>query len=616
MSAQVFAFPFSMMFNFSILPPGNTILLNRIMELQVAGPWIVLAVISAVIYSLLKDLLKPALTFFLGVSVLMVFGIVSPGEFLSGVSNQSIATIVLLILITAALNKNFNMEGLFDKAFEGVKRPKSFLLRMTGYVAVLSSILNNTPVVAIMTPYVYNWCKKCGIHPSKLLIPLSYATILGGMITVVGTSTNLVLNGFLDENGLKMLRFSDFFYLGILVTVVGIAYLYFVGYRLLPQHKEAFDDVKAKAPEYLIETQVSKNGKLIGSTIESAGLLSLQGVYLIEIHRNGQMIPMVSPNEVLEPLDLLIFMGKSDTIMDVVNSGIGLQLPKSGDDTEIIEAVIPANSSLAGQSSAKAKLSEDYNAELVALSRNGEKISGKMDNMRLKHGDLLLLSVDKNFFENANVIHDLVILSKISNNQAPKPIRRKIIIVLIGLVMASTFLGFINLFQACLFILSGMLGLKMFSFRDISKEIDIDLIVLLVSALTLGNALIKTNAAELISTNFIALFYPFGIIGILIGLFVLTALLTSFVTNVAAISIAFPIAYSVSSKLNIDGTPLFVTIVYAASAAFITPIGYQTNWMVYGPGNYTSKDFIKVGFPLAIIYGITCILFIYLRYLL
>ncbi len=578
------------------------------------SPWIVLFVMGLVVFSLLKEVVKPALIFFLAIVILMAFGIVEPKDFLGGASNQSIATIILLILITAALNKNFNTEAFFDKIFEGVKSPKGFMLRMTSYVAILSSVLNNTPVVAMMTPYVYNWCKKFGVHPSKLLIPLSYATILGGMLTVLGTSTNLVLNGFLFENNLQLLGFSDFFYLGILVTVTGIIYLYTVGYKLLPQNKEAFDNVKAKAPEYLVETEITESSKLVGGTVEESGLTNLKGVYLIEMHREGEVITPVSPTEIIKPLDLLIFMGKSETIIEIVNSGIGLRLPKHNENLEIVEAVVPANSSLTGQVVTETKLTEHYNAELLALSRNGEKISGKMDKMRLMHGDLLLLSVDKNFFENSDVVRDLVLLSKINKTAAPHPIKLRIALAIIAGVVGFAIAGLISLFQACLFILAGMLALKLFNFRDINKEIDTDLVVLLVSALTLGNALISTGAAEIISSNFIRLFYPFGILGILIGLFILTVLLTSFVTNVAAVSIAFPVAYSISNELGTDGTPLFIAIAFAASAAFITPISYQTNWMVYGPGGYTSKDFMRVGFPLAIIYSITCITFIYLRY--
>ena len=196
---------------------------------------IVLLVLLFVIISLFREFIRPALTFLIANIVLVVFGIITPTEWLNGFSNQQIATIIFLILITAAIRKNFNIEDFFDLVFRKARNGRSFLIRMCGYVAILSSFLNNTPVVAFMTPYVYGWTKRFGIHPSKLLMPLSFATILGGMITVLGTSTNLILNGFLVENGLQKLRFTDFFFLGLLVTVVGIVYLYTLGYKLLPE---------------------------------------------------------------------------------------------------------------------------------------------------------------------------------------------------------------------------------------------------------------------------------------------------------------------------------------------------------------------------------------------
>ncbi|MCS6832199.1 MAG: SLC13 family permease, partial [Flammeovirgaceae bacterium] len=205
-----------------------------------------------------------------------------------------------MMLIANALSKNFDIHGLLDKAFEGIKKPKQFLGRMMIYVSSVSALLNNTPIVAVMTPYVYNWCKKFGAHPSKLLIPLSYATILGGMMTVVGTSTNLVLNGFLTQNNLAPLGFVNFFPLGFPLTIIGIAYLYFFGYRMLPSNKDAFDDVKAKAPEYLVETEVTEDSRLIGVRISETGLTNLRGAYLIELHRAGEVISPVQRDEPLK----------------------------------------------------------------------------------------------------------------------------------------------------------------------------------------------------------------------------------------------------------------------------------------------------------------------------
>ncbi len=580
--------------------------------------WIVLFVVFMVIIGLFKEWLKPALTFFLGILVLLVFQIVTPEELLVSASNQQIVKIILLILITSALRKTLQVEALLDKIFIHAKSPRSFLIQMSSYVAILSSILNNTPVVAVMTPYVYSWCKRFGAHPSKLLIPLSYATILGGMITELGTSTNLVLNGFLEKNALEKLEFEDFFFLGILVCISGIFYLAVYGYKKLPQNKEAFDDVKAIAPEYLVETVVG-SPRLAGMTVKEAGLSNLQGIYLIELHRDREIISPVSPAEILQENDSLYFMGKPATIMDLVHAGIGLRLPSENPDTEVVEAVIPANSALAGQKVAGSKFQEKYDAELVALHRNGEKITGKLDEWFLDHGDLLLLSVKDSFFKNADVVRDLYVISTLKKHESQHFNPQKVRWLLLGLslIIGITALNLVSLFVGLLLMLGLFLILRLFSFKDISNTLDIDLVMILVCALTLGDALIKTGAAQIVSQTFIQLFLPFGKEAVLIGLFILTVILTTFITNVAAVSVAFPLAYSLAQNADLQvlsGKPFYLAIAFAASAAFMTPISYQTNWMVYGPGGYTTKDFFRVGFPLTILYSVVCITYILLRY--
>lgn len=580
---------------------------------------IVLIVLLFVVISLFKEFIRPALTFLIANVVLVMCGIIKPVEWLGAFSNQQIATIVLLILITAALRKNFSIEVFFDQVFRKAKNGRAFLIRMCSYVAFLSSFLNNTPVVAFMTPYVYSWTKRYGIHPSKLLMPLSFATILGGMITMLGTSTNLILNGFLVENNIQILGFTDFFYLGATVTVIGIIYLYTLGYNLLPENREAFDDFKEKAPEYTVETHVMPRSRFIGRAIKDTRLSSLKGAYLIELIRDGKTISPIPPDEKVLPHDVLIYIGKPDAIMELVNADFGLRLPTNEEENhEILEAVVPANSTLAGKSNIQKIIMERFNAKIIAMHRNGEKIKGQLENMRLVHGDMLLLSVGESFLKHMDNITDLYILSRLKKKQnGALKHGNNVFLGGLGVILLLALLKAITLFTALLFILVSTLVLGMFTFKDVKKHLDVDLIILLVSALVLGNALIETGAAKLVADGFIRLLLPLGEVSLIIGLFVMTVALTSFVTNVAAVSIMFPIAHAVSlsPEINImDGTPLYVTIAFAASAAFITPVSYQTNWMVYGPGGYRAKDFLRVGTPLLFLYGITCILFIIFYY--
>lgn len=576
--------------------------------------WLVIAVMIFIIVALLRNLMRPAMIFLIASVIMILFGVVDVMDWLSSFANKQVATIILLILITSAIRKNFNVETVLDMLFKRARTGRAFLWRMCSYVAVLSSFLNNTPVVAFMTPYIYNWSKRLGIHPSKLLIPLSYATILGGMITMLGTSTNLILNGFLEEHQIAPLGFKDFFFLGGIMTILGIAYLYYFGYNLLPENREAFDDFKEKAPEYTVEIHVTNTAKCIGKSVQDVGLMSLKGAYLIEIVREGESLPMVSPQEELQGGDILLFIGQTDAIIELTNSDHGLKLPEEEEDRDIVEVVVPANSTLAGHLISNDRLVSQYDAKVIAIHHNGKKIKGTIETMKLSHGDLLLLSVGSNFLKNMDAMTDFYVLSKVDRGSNLQPKNVKIFLGILAVILIAGFVQAISIFTALLLILTSMMSLKMFSFKEIKRTIDEDLVVLLASALTIGAAIIKTGTGDLIANGFMHLLMPFGLIAIMIGLFIMTVILTSFVTNVAAVSIMFPVTYSICAQLGIDGTPFYVVLAFAASAAFLTPVGYQTNWMVYGPGGYKPQDFLRVGFPLLIIYAITCITFTSLYY--
>ncbi|MGF1533685.1 MAG: SLC13 family permease [Bernardetiaceae bacterium] len=591
------------------------LLLSTFLLPEVYQKWLVLFVLIFIILSLLREWLKPELTFLMAVLMLLMSGIVRVEDFLNSLANRQIATIFLLIIITSALQKNFNLEAFFDRIFKNAKTDRGFLWRMCAAVVLLSSFLNNTPVVAVMTPYVYNWSKRFSSYPSKLLIPLSYATILGGMLTMIGTSTNLVLNGFLIENKIPPLGFTDFFYLGLLVVSIGILYLYTVGYRLLPENKEAFKDMRILAPEYLVETEIAFPSRLIGKTLDESGLNQKRGVYLIELHRKGQLVSPIPPQETLLDGDRLFFMGKPETIFEMVSGDSGLRLPNHDKNMEVVEAVIPANSSLNGKSVDQVRFKERYGVEILAIHRNGDRVGeGSVEGATLAHGDLLLLSVNESFFKNSDAKKDFYALSKVQKSITPPKINLQIFMGASLLLLSCVIWGVFSLFLGLLLMLGVMLLLRLYDVREIAAALDIELVILLASALLLGNTMIKTDAATPIVSALISWLAPYGSVVILLGLFLMTVLLTSFVTNVAAISIMFPFAYSLSEKLGIDSPAFYVGIAFAASAAFITPVSYQTNWMVYGPGGYRSRDFVRVGLPLAGIYALVCMVFISFRY--
>jgi di/tricarboxylate transporter len=583
-------------------------------------PYFVILIITLIFVSIYREIMRPSISFLAAVLIFVITGILTSQEVLEGFSNDKIASIILLILITTGLRKNFQIEKVFALIFKGAKSYRSFLIRMMGQVAVLSSMINNTPVVALMTPYVFNWGKKHNIAPSRLLIPLSFATIMGGMLTIIGTSTTLLLNGFLGNNGEPLIRSVDLLQIGLAVTITGILFIYLVGHRLLPSHTDIIDKFRQNQREYLVETRLSRKSDMIGKSVIEAGLRNLEGVYLVEIIRKstGSILP-VEPEEMIEEEDKLIFAGNTENIVELVDGNLGLELPKhaeniSSGSTEVVECVISQNSSIIGRSVKESNFRSRYNAVVIAIHRGAKKITGRIGDIVLEPGDLLLLYTGPEFNERVEIYRDLYIISTIQEKNPPS---RKKYVALFSMVICIILLflyGQFSLFPSLLIIFSILVGFGMITLQDIKRELDLNLLAILVFSLSLGLAILKTDAGSLMANGVISLLEPYGNISILIGLMFITNILTSLIGNVGAVSICFPLAYSLSVKLGIDGAPYYLGIAYAASAAFMTPISYQTNLIIYGPGGYTFKDFFKIGLPVNILYlgvALLCIIALY-----
>ena len=570
-------------------------------------PYFVLIVLSLSFALIYLEVLRPSVSFLLAVLIFTITGILDTEHVLAGFSNSSIAVIILLIVITAALRKNYRVELIFDLVFKKAKTYRNFLIRMMAQVAILSALINNTAVVALMTPYVYNYGQKNKIAPSKLLIPLSYATIMGGMLTLIGTSTTLVLNGFITEAGLKELRFNDLIFIGSAVTIIGILFIVFFGYKLLPNHIDTLQNFSKNKRKYLIETWLQDQSPLISKTVMDAGLRNLQGVYLVEIQRQGKMISPITPHEIIQKDDILFFAGDTTNIMDLINEQKGLILPEKASDyhqdkTEVIEAVVAGFSSIIGKTVKESNFRNRYDAAIIAIHRNGEKISGKIGDIEINPGDVLLLYAGKDFGNRVELYKDIYVINKV--REIADPGRKKY--YAIGLIVLGSIVLLITkglaLFPSLLIIFTIMVGFGLISVQDIRRELDFNLIGILVFSLAIGQAMIISGAGVMVADWLIGLLSPFGRTAILIGLILITNILTSLVGNVGAVSITFPIALGIGQSMGIDATPYFLGIAYAASAAFITPFSYQTNLLVYGPGGYNLRDFVRIGVPVTLIY--------------
>ncbi|HYG02447.1 MAG TPA: SLC13 family permease, partial [Chryseosolibacter sp.] len=434
-----------------------------------------------------------------------------------------------------------------------------------------------------------------------------------GMITVIGTSTNLVLNGLIGQFGLPLLGFEDFFYLGVCVTVIGWIYLYFVGFRLLPTNPNEIEALRENLKEYIIETEIDAHSQLIGKSVKDAGLRNLQDVFLVEIIRNEKVISPVAPDEILEEGDALFFSGNTQSIYNLIKDDNGLSLPKGethslDEQFNFVDAVVPANSELIGKRIKDSNFRERFHASIIAIHRDGKRVPGKVGEMTVAGGDFLLLLAGDHR-ENGSR-GDLFFLS------VPKPVKEKQkpylkavgVASLLALVLGVV--GIVPLFNACVIILAALVFLGVMSLRQIRKELDLSLLLILVCSLAIGVALNKSGAADLMAGLLIKSGESMGPIAVIFLLFMVTIFLTALITNAAAVSIVFPIAMAMAQQMQMDYTPFFVAIAFAASGDFMTPIGYQTNLMVYGPGGYSFRDFVRVGTPLTLLYIIICIVFI------
>lgn len=572
---------------------------------------LVFLLIVFLLIALYREWFWPPVCFFIVIIVLTLSGILSPKEALSGFANDQLAVIVMLLVLSGIVRQSSLLGKLFNRIFRGATTEKSFLFRMMGYVSVSSAVFNNTPLVAMMMPYVYEWGKKNNVSSSRLLIPLSYAAILGGCVTLVGTSTNLIVNGMAIDAGLGSLGIFDFVAVGLPMLIIGLVYILFFGRALLPERKDIIDRYVESSREYLVEAEIKKKSNLIGKTILDAGLRQLEGLFLIEIVRGENIITPVAPTEVLLENDTLVFSGVTTAINDLTNPTMGLSLPKacniSSSKKGIVEVVVSYNSRLIGQKIQDSDFRGKYDGSILAVHRNRENLSGKIGEIEIKAGDVLLVLVGNDFYKRVTG-QPFYFISKEQELRDLNPI--KIAVIVLGIVAALILqaVGLVSLFNGLFLLLGIVLLMNVIPVTEIRKEMDFNLIGLLALGLAFGKGMINSGAADFIAKGMLEMILPFGKVGIITVLFLLTNLLSSYITNKAAVAIVFPIAISIAQVLGHDTTPYVLVVCFGAAASFITPIGYQTNLMVYGPGRYSFGDFFRIGLPLTILYLITCVI--------
>jgi len=568
---------------------------------------VVLAVILVMIIPLYKESLRPSVIFVAAVMALLLAGVISPSEALHGFGNEQLALIVMLLILSNTLGSTRLIQDIFQRLFSLNDSPRAFMIKMLASVGLSSAFLNNTPLVAIMMPYVHTWSKVKNEPISRYLIPLSFASILGGCVTLIGTSTNLIANGLAIEYGEEGLKIFDFVYAGLPMLVIGCLYIIWFSKKLLPAHTDHKEERVER--EYFVETIVEEGSPLAGKTVEEAGLRNMKGLFLIEIIKRSATIRPAPPDVKVRVGDKLIFAGDNLSIAELSRPTLGLSLPSSSqlsdDDKEsVIEVVVSPNSILIGQRVKDSDFRSLYNGAIMAIHRNGERLTGKIGDLELQAGDMLLILAGRDFLNRLKTNTDFYLVSQVQELHAEDTTGAWTLAIGLLLAITCAILGWVPLFTSTAFLVIFSILLGMQKLGELRKKIDFDLIVIIAMGLALGKAMINSGLSDSLAINFITVMEPFGLWGLLFGFFLLTNLLTAFMTSKAAIAILLPIAITIAHAQGLPVQAFILIVAYGGAASFSTPIGYQTNLMVYGPGGYKFSDYLRIGLPLTLIYGL------------
>jgi len=564
-----------------------------------------LLVVAVTVFFIARDTVSPDVVLGAALVALAASGVIDIETALSGFSNPAIATIAAMFIVAAGLQATGVLEVVSDRLFRGVETLTPALFRTTVSTAAISAFVNNTPVVAMAMPAVGSWSRRTRISPSKILIPTSYASILGGVCTLIGTSTNLVSDGLLRSHGLAGLDFFELARIGVPAAVIGIIYLVFVAPRLLPE-RVTLRDLDGDLRRYTAEFEVIEPSVLTGKTVEQAGLRRLPGLFLVSIERETGTIAPVGPGVRLFPADRLTFAGVLETIVDL-RKFRGLE-PVAEEkrherpgSAELHEAVVSQGSPLIGTSIRDANFRGRYNAAVIAVHRHGERIASRLGDIVLRPGDTLLVEAGPGFTRAFRDSRDFYLVSRVDESQ---PLRHDRMLASVAVLALVVITASLRVFPITIAALGGailMVALRCLTPGEAKRAVDWSVLIMIGAALGIAQALESSGAAELIGSGIVAAGSGLGPIGVLAGVLIASMVLTELVSNTAAIALMFPIALSAAAQLGIDPRSFLIGATIAASFSFSTPIGYQTNLMVYGPGGYRFRDFTRVGVPLQLI---------------
>ena len=589
--------------------------------------WITLGILALVVAGLVSNRIGIDVVMAGGLSVLLLLDVVHLKQVAAGFGSSAVLMLGGLFIVAAGLE---HTGAIRLAAARLLGRPKSIpaaQLRLMAPVALCSGFMNNTPVVAIGIPIARDWARRLRISPSHLFIPLSFAAILGGKLTLIGTASNLIVMeeylGWLPDAEASLGPGWVFFgvaAIGLPCCIIGVLFIAASSKWLLPTRIPA-EDLDQDGRRYRTEVVVSEDSSVVGKTIEQADLRNLPGLYLSEIERNGTILSAVSPNEVLRAGDRLAFVGALESVIDLRRvKGLELddqqarKLPVNATQRRLAEAVVSSNSPLVGRSVRESKFRTRYNGVIVAVHRQGKQIEGKIGDIVLRPGDTLLLETHQNFEQMWKSSDEFFLVSEIPHERPARHNRAKVSLAILCIMSVLLAMGTVDRVAAVWICALAMILTRCVTGTEARRAINWQVLVVVAASLGIASAVESTGlAAHAMSLVSPGPGTPLGIL--LFVVFLAAAAASQLVTPYAAAILLFPFTMEMADLANANTVPFMFVLMVGAGCAFINPVGYQTNLMVYGPGGYRMTDFARVGLPLTILLGLTAALLAPLVYM-
>ena len=569
--------------------------------------WLTLLTVAGVLFVLVRGRTSPALPVLGGTIVLLAMGVITTDEALGGFSNPAPMTVAALYVVAAAVEKTGALAPIMQRTIGSRATPRGPLVRLLPATATASAFLNNTPILAMLIPQVSAWADRHRVSVSKLLMPLSFAAILGGTTTLIGTSTNLVVAGQVSAFGMEPLTFFDFGRLGIPIAVIGLILMIVLAPWLLPARRSVRDEMEEESRRYTVEMRVVPGGPIDGLTVAQAELRDLEGLYLIAVDRGDSTIAPVSPRTILRGGNKLRFVGRAGHVLDLQErrglESAELEHMMSLDDPRVryYEAVIGARSPLVGTTLAEIGFRAKYQAAVVAIHRAGQLVDAKLGAVPLKVGDTLIFVSDPDFRARWKDRSDFLLIAEMDGSPPVATARAYLAIGVLAAIVILAATGLVDILVGSLVGAFILVATSVLSPSEARLSIDVEVIVVIAAAFGLAAAMQSSGLADTLANALVNSFDTWGDRGVLLGIILSTIILTEMITNNAAALLMFPIGMTVAAQTDLNPTGVAIAIAVSASASFLTPIGYQTNTMVYGPGGYHFTDYARLGLSITVV---------------